>query len=180
MTTSQIEEAYFEYLCDQVNIEYGKPTDKTYIQLLDLLNSKEFVWLIPNDDNRVLDGMDIRHLFYNVHHFGNPKKRFIDKPVSVLEVIIGLSNRLGFLDGGGPPDWAWRLIENLDLHKMWDPLSTRKREIIDDRLDVLIWRRYEPDGAGGFFPLAFPDRNQLKEEIWHQMNSYLAEQLQRS
>jgi hypothetical protein len=180
MMTTPVERAYFGWLCDQVNIEYGKPTDKTYFQLLEVLHSKEFVWIVANDDNRIVDGMDVRYLFYNEIYSGRPKKRFIDKPVSVLEVIIGLSNRLGFLDGGGPGDWAWRLIENRDLHKMWDPLSSRKRMIIEDRLDVLIWRRYEPDGTGGFFPLAYPDRNQLKEEIWHQMNSYLAEQLQRS
>lgn len=181
MMKPRIEQAYFQWLCSHVNIEYGRPTNRTYDQLLEILHGKEFVWMIPNDDNRVLDGMDLRHLFYNETHYTNSKKLFMGiPPVSVLEVIIGLSRRLGFLDGGGPGDWAWRLIENLDLHKMWDPLSSRKREIIDDKLDVLIWRRYEPDGNGGFFPLAFPDRNQLKEELWHQMNSYLAEQLQRS
>jgi hypothetical protein len=152
---SRIEQAYFQWLCRQVNIEYGRPTNRTYDQLLEILHGKEFVWMIPNDDNRVIDGADLRNVFLN-------------------EISVG------FLDGGGPADWAWRLIENLDLHKMWDPLSSRKRETIDDKLDVLIWRRYEPDGNGGFFPLAFPDRNQLKEELWHQMNSYLAEQLQRS
>jgi len=178
---SRIEQAYFQWLCRQVNIEYGRPTNRTYDQLLEILHGKEFVWMIPNDDNRVIDGADLRNVFLNEISVEDPGMGpLLHLPVSVLEVIIGLSNRLGFLDGGGPADWAWRLFENLDLHKMWDPLSSRKRETIDDRLDVLIWRRYEPDGNGGFFPLAFPDRNQLKEELWHQMNSYLAEQLQRS
>lgn len=179
--TSRIEQEYFTWLCNHVNIAYGRPTDKTYFQLLELLHSKEFVWVVANDDNRIDDAMDLRHLFFNETRIGDPKNMFMGiPPISVLEVIVGLSQRLGFLDGGGPGDWAWRLIENLDLHKMWDPLGTRKIETIEDKLDVLIHRQYEPDGNGGLFPLAFPDRNQRKEELWHQMNSYLAEQLQRS
>lgn len=175
--TLPINEVYFTWLCDRVNVNYGRPTDKTFHSLLGLLHGKEFVWVVPNDDNRLEDAMDLRHAFFNENHINNPGHLLMGiPPLSVLEVIIGLTERLAFLDGGNSSDWAWRLIENLGLHKQADPITPRKERYIDDILEKLIWRTYEPDGTGGFFPLAFPDGNQTKVEIWHQMTFYLGEQ----
>ncbi len=46
---------------------------------------------------------------------------------------------------------------------------------IDDILERLIWRQYQEDGQGGFFPLAWPEQDQREVELWYQMNAYLAE-----
>lgn len=171
--TPGIKQAYFDWLCDRVNINYGRP-GKTYHHVLEILHNKEFVWVVPNDDNRLEDAVDVRREFLS-----DSTEDPIDVPLSVLEVIIGLSERLAFLDGTGKRDWAWRLMENLGLHKYTDSVAARYEDEIEDILEKLIWRLYEPDGSGGFFPLAFPQENQTKEEIWHQMNAYLAEQLER-
>lgn len=178
--TLPINEVYFTWLCDHVNVAYGRPTDKTFHSLLGLLHGKEFIWIVPNDDNRLEDAMDLRHAFFNENRVTNSRDLLNGvPPLSVLEVIIGLTERLSFLDGGDPKDWAWRLIENLGLHKQCDPITPRREEYIEDKLETLIWRTYEQDGIGGFFPLAFPQEDQTKVEIWHQMSAYLAEQLER-
>lgn len=169
-----IEDIYFTWLTDR--IEFGRSNGSTYNDLMHILHEKEFVWVVPNDDNRLEDAMALRHQFLDETAIKTPGDLLIGvPPLSVLEVILGLSLRCAFNGGGYPPEWAWRLIENLDLHKMSDPVTLRKRDRIEDILETLIYRNYEPDGVGGFFPLTHPNDDQRKVEIWYQMNAYLDE-----
>lgn len=171
-----VDEIYFQWLTDRVDFDFGKSNGATYIGLMGQLHTKEFVWVVPNDDNRLEDAMELRHRFLNETGITKPGDLLLGvPPLSVLEVILGLSLRCAFNGGGYPPNWAWRLIENLDLHNMSDPISSSKAEKIDDILETLIYRNYEPDGTGGFFPLTRPIDDQRKIEIWYQMNAYLDE-----
>lgn len=171
-----VDEVYFTWLTDRIDFDFGRTNGRTYVDLMGQLHSKEFVWIVPNDDNRLEDADALRHQFINETGIIDPGELLMGvPPLSVLEVILGLSHRCAFAGGGNPPNWAWRLIENLELHNMSDPVSPRKQEEIDERLDTLIYRTYEPDGVGGFFPLTHPKDNQTKVEIWYQMNAYLDE-----
>lgn len=163
MTSHAIDDNYLDWLQGQV----ATPAGRSYGQLFRELADKEFVWLIPNDDNRLADGLELRLEFFD---------ESVDGGVSVLEVLIGLSRRLAFVAEGEAEFWAWRLIENLELTKCWDPLSVRKIRDLDDKLDALIWRTYHSDGQGGFFPLAWPEEDQRKVELWYQLNAYVEEQ----
>ena len=135
----------------------------------------EFVWFIPNDDNRIDDGRALRRefLYENGTHEHIGKEDF--GPCSVLEVLIGISRRLAWLAGGAAEIWAWQLLDNLDLLRMSDPLSNRNLRKVDEILETLIWRTYSPDGTGGFFPLLHPEQDQTKVEIWYQMAAYINE-----
>lgn len=144
---------------------------RTYSDLLHLMMWKEFVWLVPNDDNRIADGLDIRREFFQKTGL----KGDLDMPCSVLEVLVGLSRRLSFAAGGEAPGWTWQLICNLELHKMPDPIRRRKSILVNEILETLIWRNYAPDGQGGFFPLIDTDVDQTKIEIWYQMAAYVEE-----
>lgn len=165
MTTEQQTE-YLAWLKSQVNT----PMDGRYDGLLEKLYEREFSWTVPNDDNRVEDGLDLRAEFT-----GGPHHDVNDKGVSVLEIIVGLSRRLEFNAEGNAKDWAWTLIGNIGLDKMKDPLRIVDENIIDEVLDQLIWRTYDRDGQGGFFPLAEPQEDQTKLEIWYQMSAYIYE-----
>jgi hypothetical protein len=46
---------------------------------------------------------------------------------------------------------------------------------VEEILHTLIWRTYDPDGTGGFFPLTRPQFDQRTIEIWYQMNAYSME-----
>lgn len=171
-----LEQVYFTWLCGRIAPEYGQRTTKTYLELFGQLHSKEFVWVVPNDDNRIGDGIDLRDSFFSETGIEDPDPLSLDVlPVSVLEVIVALSNRLEFITDRPAAIWAWRLVENLELHKFSDPIAKRDQERINDALEALIWRTYHPDGYGGLFPLAFPEENQLKVEVWYQMHHYLGE-----
>lgn len=137
--------------------------------MFECLHSKEFVWIVPNDDNRIVDACDLRREFWGE---GQPIPQ---TGVSVLEVIVALSRRLEFNAGGNQEVWAWALIKNLGLHRYDDPISQPYRDLIDAVLDALIWRKYRPNGKGGFFPLKNPKEDQTEVEIWYQMSAYINE-----
>jgi hypothetical protein len=122
--------------------------------------------MVPNDDNRVEDARQLRVEFAKTH--GPPG-------ASVLEVLVGLSRRLAWVASGTSEGWAWQLLCNLELHKFRDPISSRKVQRVNDILYALIWRTYDPDGSGGFFPLLHSEKDQRQIEVWYQMHAYVRE-----
>lgn len=179
MTSSQLaevslqwQEAYFHWLVPQV-----KDTEqrRTYWDLLRLLFETEYVWLIPNDDNRMIDGLELRTEFLleaDAPRFVSPDGFGV---CSFLEMLVALSRRLAFQAGGEAEGWAWQLVVNLELHRLSDPLGRVRRTRVADILETVIYRNYNPDGTGGLFPLAWPQDDQKQVELWYQMAAYIDE-----
>jgi hypothetical protein len=163
--TTKLDRDYFKWLTSQINTR----KDKSYNELFARMHETEFVWIVPNDDNRVQDGLDLRSEFLRGVH------RQLPYPVSILEVLVSLSRRVAWIAGGDASDWAWTLIENLRLERSFDPLTKGKRNRIENVLYSLVWRTYERGGQGGFFPLLDPHEDQTKVEIWYQMNAFVNE-----
>jgi hypothetical protein len=93
---------------------------------------------------------------------------------SMLEMLVGLSRRLVDLTEGEPRDWFWHILRNLELADHNDSVSYNQQDV-DDILDRVIWRTYEPDGRGGLFPLKNAQEDQRKVEIWYQFCAYILE-----
>ena len=169
MTTTQVDHEYYIWLIKKVHI----PNGKSYLDLFERMHNMEFVWTVPNDDNRVQDGLDLRHEFLEMRGGGEINLG----GATCLEVLIALSRRMAFIADGGhrSSQWAWTLLKNLRLYKFSDPLTPEKAARVDTILYDLVWRNYSPDGRGGFFPLQNPDVDQTKIEIWHQLNAYVSE-----
>jgi len=151
---------------------------RTYLGLFEIMHNTEFVWFIPNDGNRVGDGEHLRQDYFRYELDSIYEEGILDiEFVSFLEVLIGLSRRFAWVmgDPDNSPYWAWRLIKNLGLNKMSDPLTIGKRERINEILYDVIWRTYNRDGSGGFFPLEQTIKDQTKIEIWYQMQEYSIE-----
>jgi hypothetical protein len=171
-----LDEEYFVWLLDKVGGPNGN-VDNKYNRLLRLLFQKEFVWIIPNDDNRAEDGKDLRCAFINHKELDveDIDPYWLELGCSVFEMLIALAKRLSFETDGFPSQrdtsgWFWGLIENLGLS---NPRMTSKK--IEESLNRLIWRTYEPNGRGGLFPLQNPNGDQRKTEIWYQMCEYVIE-----
>jgi hypothetical protein len=158
---------YFNWLVAQIHT----PPRRTYNELFSRMHNVEFVWLVPNDDNRIADGMELREEF--LYQSGNREVRL--EWVTFLEVLVALSRRVAFIAGGDAESWAWRLIKNINLNKCHDPIAEKNVKKIDENLYALVWRTYQPSGRGGFFPLRYPVKDQRKLEIWDQMNAYIIE-----
>jgi hypothetical protein len=164
--SEQCKNRYQDFLQNKIHQGSG------YTHLCTLMHEKEFVWIVPNDDNRVVDGRDQRLRFREE----NPDCE-LDLPfVSFLEVLIALSERCEFQNNVEAFYWARIFLENLDLLDMKGRLNKPQREYVDEVLDRVIWRTYKPSGQGGFFPLAWPDKNQTQVELWYQMADYIHEQ----
>ena len=166
------ERSYYNYLVRLVRT----PESKRYTLLLEHLWRKEYYSILPNDQNRVKDGLFLRREVNEGQDFG---------PCRVLEMLIALSRRMEFQLYGTDydktyKDLFWELVNNLDLIK-FDNIEAAKDAMyleIDHILTNWIERRYSPDGYGGVFPLNKWKKNDGKQtevEIWYQMMSYLSE-----
>lgn len=169
--SNPLTEDYLRWLVPQIRDEDRTPT---YWDLFGLMFEKEFEWKVHNDENRLQDGLDLRAEFCHDNRLRRGSLNFLGQ-VRFLEVLIGLSRRLSFLAGGNAQGWAWQLVLNLELVRMTDPLTRGKTRKMNDILDTVIWRTYNPDGVGGFFPLAWPDDDQTQKELWYQMAAYIDE-----
>jgi len=133
-----------------------------------------FDWSDPMDENRVVDGLDLRVEFARNHGLSPQTMKRLG-PGSFLEVLIGISRRMEFVAGGDAPGWAWTLLTNLELHRISDPLTPARQRRAEEIMHRAMARSYLPDGTGGFFPLAWPDDDQTQIELWHQMHAFIAE-----
>jgi hypothetical protein len=165
---TKIDYAYYEWLTSQIDI----PNEKNYDDLFERMHNFEFVWTVPNDDNRVQDGMDLRDEFTG----GNADLLTLGG-ATFLEILVALSRRIAFTAGGNkhPQQWAWALLKNIGLKPASDPLNEDKAKFVDNVMHTVVQRTYGADGRGGFFPLQNSEYDQTKVEIWYQMNLYVAE-----
>lgn len=177
--SAPLDELYFNWLYSQVANPKIKTPVRTYWFLLRQIFRKEFVWFIPNDDNRVLDGKELRLEFLDQEDIRNPGPDWLDMGCSMLEMLIGLSRRLSFEAEGEPREWFWKLLENIRIADFCDKIYASgefSEMVIDGILDKVIWRTYTRNGVRGLFPLKHARRDQRNVEIWYQMNEYLLEQ----
>lgn len=176
MNTQPLDELYFKWLYSQVADPEVTDPSLTYWKLLKIFFTREAIWLVENDVNRLEDGKALRLDFLDGTRV-KPTREWKDLGCSVLELMVGLARKLSFEDlaGGEPHYWFWKMIENLGLIGYSDarPLPLKK---IDDALNRVLYREYKRTGLGGFFPLKHTDKDQRKVELWYQMSEYLLEQ----
>lgn len=168
-----LDELYLGWLYEFFGDREASSPSHTYWKLAHKLYTKEFVWFVPNDDNRVDDGVCLRYEFIEDLGLEDVDPDWLHLGCSVLEMLIGVSRRLSFLDGGELSEWFWHLIDNLGLR--YNDRRKLPNDLVEEVLDCLIWRTYKRNGAGGLFPLRYADRDQRDVEIWYQLNSYLLE-----
>lgn len=169
-----LDEQYLSWLYARIGSVRETRKSRTFWSLFRQLYTTEFVWLIPNDDNRVEDGRDLRYEFLEeVGLSDRVDPNWMGMGCSVLEMIMGLAKALAFEDDRTPRYWFWELMMNLGLSGYNDREYDERR--VDEIISNLIWRTYEPDGTGGLFPLRHADVDQRHVEIWYQAQAYLIE-----
>lgn len=169
-----LDELYFTWLYGQVSSVKEKNPSRTYWVLLRHLYQKEFVWIIPNDDNRSEDGKELRYLFVEEQGIRSVDKNWYHLGCSIFEMLIALSRRLAFETDDEPLGWFWKMIENLGLERFNDNVPYPKDEI-EEILNTVIFRTYKRNGSGGLFPLRRTSKDQREVEIWYQVCDYILE-----
>jgi hypothetical protein len=171
----RINDEYFEWLCELIDSKrFSKHV--SYRKLLMHLHNIEFTWLIPLDDNRADDGVQLRRK-YALYRDDLRIRRYLTGPCSVLEMMIALAVRCEecIMDneqmGNRAGQWFWGMIHNLGLSPMND--SKFDVDFVDNAIARLLNREYEPDGRGGLFTVRNCERDMRTVEIWCQLSWYL-------
>lgn len=164
---TDIRKEYFEWLYDIVSRgRYDK--DVSYRKLLSYLHSREFVYHVPRDKNRVMDGAELRRSF--IGHDNS-------ESCSVLEMLVALAIRCenSIMNdpskGDRTQQWFWLMVNNLGLGGMMDDLYDEKKA--SSIIDRFINREYSPNGKGGLFYIKNCDKDLRDVEIWFQLCWYL-------
>jgi hypothetical protein len=178
MMTGTLDELYLRWLYGQISPVSVKNPSNTYWAFAKQLFTEEFVWFIPNDDNRIADGKDLREEFLEEVGVDDADILWLNLGCSMLELMIGLSRRLSFLIDESPRDSFWILVSNLGIEACSDRDYEEVPGLEIDISEILhrvIWRTYEPSGEGGLFPLESTKLDQRKLELWYQMSAYVQE-----
>lgn len=172
-----LREKYFEWLCGKIinsdsNIKYSK--------LMSCLFDREFISILPMDENRSSDGKNLRYRFGIEEHIPRDIISMeLDGPehCSILEMMIALSirceesimtdNKYGDRTG----EWFWNMIVSLELGTMND--DRFDEDYVNEVLDRFINRQYKENGEGGLFTIDNIKKDMRKFEIWYQMCWYL-------
>lgn len=169
-----IEEVYFNWLYQKMASVAWPTPSLTYWTLFRDLHSIEFVWLVPGDDNRAEDGLDIRKEFITISHFDQDPP-WMNIGCSILEMLIAFSRRAEFQTELSAREWFWIFMANLGLDELNDAIPNISLDIAEI-VDRFVWRTYHRDGSGGgLFPLDNAEHDQRKLEVWYQFCEYLVD-----
>lgn len=165
---------YFQWLSDQI-----VHRNHQYTTLLLQLYSTDFIWSVPNDDNRLEEGLYLRELYCS--EMGCSLEQ-ADFPIncSVFEMLVALSKSCYSQSSGmtqikvSVASWFWQLLDNCGLIEAVDyQYDGQKVSFI---LNRFMNREYDRNGHnGGLFPLKKRNKDQRRVELWYQMASYLNE-----
>jgi len=171
-----VDDRYLEWLYSQFGAVRNRNPARSYWKLARKLYTTEFVWLIPNDDNRVEDGILLRQEFVDEQGSDGVTDTWMTLGCSVLEMMVALARRAAYQSGEPAADWMGRFFTNLGIVDFKDSKynATADRRVTDI-LETFITRGYREDGIGGLFPLQRHRQDQTKVELWYQLNEYILE-----
>ena len=168
-----IDDLYFEWLYGQIAAITNRNPARSYWSLARQLYMTEYVWFIPNDDNRAEDGKELRYEFHDQTN-APVTKDWMELNCSMLEMLIALARRASFETGLEPLWWFWKLMENIELRNYTDiTYNVAVQKDVEEKLERLCQRKYRKNGHGGLFPLSSTDKDQTEVELWYQMATYL-------
>lgn len=174
----KIRQGYFDWMyslvCDDNHVNYKK--------LLHKLDRIEFTYILDMDENRALDGIDLRYRFgYENDIIDEYIKLYLDnnRPCSVLEMMVALAFACEehIMDdpdiGDRTGEWFWDMIKSLGLEFMNDDNFDGK--YVEDVIFRFLEREYKPNGEGGLFTLKRCKRDLRTVDIWYQFMWFLNE-----
>lgn len=175
MPTGTLDDRYLRWLYGQVADVKIRRGTQTFWKLLKQLYKKQFTWFVPNDANRAMDGLILRQEW--AEEFGwETEREWMELECSVLEMLLALARRAEFQNGDTTEYWFWRFLENLEFAEFHDS-SRYSQNFVEDRLNVVLERKYDRFGNGGMFPIRNPREDQRRVEIWYQLCEYIVQDM---
>ena len=181
--STALEHRYFNWLYSKIGTLTDPNPRHSHWLLAETLHNIPFWWSVPNDDNRAVDGMQLRDAFCD--EVGSLEgETFIFESCSVLEMLIALAARAsydtdGLVPGMNTEEWFWLFMQNLGISardmndEQFDLI--RDTAFIKGTIERLLGRKYKANGHGGLFPMVKPKSDQRKVELAYQLAAYLLE-----
>lgn len=174
--------SYFDWMMEKVENSYEPGGAGTHRLLLRRLHELEFYTVLPRDEDRIQDGLDMREDYSNDCRIipWDDAERY--SPCSMLEIMVSMCWRFetnvmsNDLYGNRFGKWFWMMIENCGLSF----LNDRSYTYDADNYVAAVMRRicdrsYEANGDGSFFPLREPRGDMRKTDLWYQLQWYVTE-----
>lgn len=173
---ARIDDEYFEWLVDLVC--GNRFSEKiSFDKLLAHLHDTEFRYSIPLDENRAMDGIDLRYRFAAECGYRDSAVLELPDYCSVLEMMIALSIRCEeyIMDdpmiGDRTGQWFWEMITSLGLGSCYN--DRYDHAAVEAIITRFLDRDYEPNGKGGLFTIRNCEVDMRDLEIWRQLMRYL-------
>lgn len=168
-----IQDIYFEWMSGLVFPDVQEREQYEY--LLRALDSSIFHFSIPMDENRMLDGIDLRYRFS--YETGYDDRSILRDNCSTLEMMVALALKADDMimydyETGSKINYIFKvMIKSLQLSGMVN--SNFDRNYVEGRIGRFLDRDYHRTGRGGLFTVRNPARDMRDVDIWYQMNWYL-------
>ena len=176
MNSRKCKEEYLRWLYFQVD-GFNPFNGTMYLTLLNRLYNRDFYVVVDMDENRRIDGFNLRELFES-DDCPMMGEGSLNDEVSVLEVLVALAMSFRELNNDKEPVafYFWEMIGNLGLLNCTDlDWVEGVEEYVDNIIDTFLDRDYEANGDGGLFPLLDPQEDQTEVELWYQLSAYYME-----
>ena len=174
---SEIEDRYLNWLRQQ-----AMGQDRSYDSLLDFLYSKPYIYTIRMDENRAMDGVELRYIFgsHNGYDYEDIQSGLDSgRDCSMLEMMVGLARRcedqimLDMEEGAQPERWFIVMLTNLGLKSQTnDAFDEKQADYIVERF---LAHQYSYYGDGSLFSVCKPRHDMRKTDLWYQAMWYLTE-----
>ena len=173
---SEIQSQYYNWMCNLISNKDINAHEYDY--LLAQMDNIDFMWIIPLDENRSSDGIELRYRFGVEEgiHDAVIACELDTRPCSVLEMMIALALRcedeiMQDTEERHVDRWFWVMMTNLGLLDMTNDRYDSDR--VNYIIKKLLNRTYGIHGAGGLVSLPNRPENLRTVEIWYQVMWYL-------
>lgn len=173
---------YFTWMTERI-MPFKPERKETYTALLKKLNNTEFRYSIPMDENRLIDGLDLRYRFacdvgIDPDDISEAMEDESLPQCSILEMLVAMCIKCEedvmydpeFDDRTGL--WFWGIIDNMGLSSMSD--RNYDEETVTDILESFLDRTYAKDGRGGIAMIPAYPGDMREVEIWYQLMWHLS------
>jgi hypothetical protein len=182
MTKQQLSSDYFDWMIYKIrDTRSMHGQTHRYKQLLDLLHRTPFTYLMPMDENRYIDGLELRYRYAEStgKDFQMVNSYLKNEQCSVLEMMVALALRCEehIMDnpakGNRISVWFWNMIDSLRLDSMIDRQFDEM--YANSKIYAFLNRDYKSNGDGSLFTVRNPKQDMKDIEIWYQACLYLNE-----
>jgi hypothetical protein len=172
---------YFNWMVGLISRDYYPVDNNPYSLLLEQLNMVKFFYLIERDENREVDGINLRYQFAyetNKDDTEEIETCLYSEDCTVLEMMVALCLRCQQIIGdeesnNGTGMIFWVMINNLGLKNMTNDAYNPVQ--VENILYRFMSHQYKENGHGGLFVLTKENSDLRKMEIWFQAMRYLDE-----